>query len=44
MRNCYPGAPVLVDRSEENAIRLAGSIEAAARSAVAARSPAPALA
>ena len=44
MRNCYPGAPVLVDRSEDNAIRLAGSIEAAARSAVAARSPAPALA
>ena len=44
MRNCYPGAPVLVDRSEENAIRLAGSIEAAARSALAARSPAPALA
>ena len=44
MRNCYPGAPVLVDRSEENAIRLAGSIEAAARAAVAARSPAPALA
>jgi hypothetical protein len=33
MRNCYPGAPVLVDRSEENAIRLAGSIEAAARGA-----------
>jgi hypothetical protein len=44
MRNCYPGAPVLVDRSEENAIRLAGSIEAAARAALAARSPAPALA
>jgi hypothetical protein len=44
MRNCYPGAPVLVDRSEENAIRLAGSIEAAARTALAARSPAPALA
>jgi Capsule polysaccharide biosynthesis protein len=44
MRNCYPGAPVLVDRSDENAIRLAGSIEAAARSALASRSPAPALA
>jgi Capsule polysaccharide biosynthesis protein len=44
MRNCYPGAPVLVDRSEENAIRLAGSIEAAARAALASRAPAPALA
>jgi hypothetical protein len=44
MRNCYPGAPVLVDRSEENAIRLAGSIETAAREALAARSPAHALA
>ena len=30
MRACYPGAPVLVDRSQENALRLAGSIEAAA--------------
>jgi hypothetical protein len=44
MRNCYPGAPVLVDRSEENALRLAGSLEASARIAVASRSPAPALA
>lgn len=44
MRNCYPGAPVLVDRSEENAVRLAGSIEAAARSALEARTPAPAMA
>ncbi|HEY7603064.1 MAG TPA: hypothetical protein VH760_02295 [Gaiellaceae bacterium] len=44
MRNCYPGAPVLVDRSEENAIRLAGSIEAAAQEALAARSPAHAIA
>ena len=44
MRNCYPGAPVLVDRSEENAVRLAGSIEAAARASLAARSPAPAVA
>jgi hypothetical protein len=40
MRNCYPGAPVLVDRSEENAIRLAGSIETAARAALASRAPA----
>ena len=39
-----PAHPLLVDRSEENAIRLAGSIEAAALSALAARSPAPALA
>jgi len=30
MRNCYPGAPVLVDRTEENAIVLARSIERAA--------------
>jgi hypothetical protein len=44
MRNCYPGAPVLVDRSEENAVRLAGSIEAAARNALESRSPAPAVA
>jgi len=44
MRNCYPGAPVLVDRSEDNAIRLAGSIEAAARAALEARSPTPAVA
>jgi hypothetical protein len=44
MRNCYPGAPVLVDRSEENAIRLAGSIETAARAALASRAPAHALA
>ena len=37
MRHCYPGAPVLVDRSQENAVRLAGSIEAAAGKAVAER-------
>jgi hypothetical protein len=35
---------VLVDRSEENAVRLAGSIEAAARAALASRAPAHALA
>jgi hypothetical protein len=34
---------VLVDRSEENAIRLAGSIEAAARAALVSRADAPAL-
>ena len=44
MRNCYPGAPVLVDRSGENAVRLAGSIETAAGAALESRSPAPALA
>jgi hypothetical protein len=42
MRSCHPGAPVLVDRSEENAVRLASSIEAAARNAVAARAAEPA--
>lgn len=40
MRACRPGAPVLVDRSQENAVRLAGSIEEAAREALAARVPA----
>ena len=43
MRPCAracPGAPVLVDRSQENALRLAGSIEeAATRRRLAARSP-----
>ena len=29
-RSCYPGAPVLVDRSDENAARVAASLEAAA--------------
>ena len=37
MRECLPGAPVLVDRSEENAVKLAGSIETVARRAVEAR-------
>ncbi len=27
MRACLPGAPALVDRSDENAVRLAGSLE-----------------
>lgn len=31
MRACYPGAPVLVDPSDENAARLARSLEAAAQ-------------
>ena len=42
MRRCVPGAPVLVDRSDENAVRLAGSLEEAARAALAAREPTPA--
>lgn len=37
MRVTLPGAPVLVDRSEENAVALAGSIEQVAAEAVAAR-------
>jgi hypothetical protein len=44
MRNCYPGRPVLVDRSDDNAVRLADSIEAAARAALETRAPASALA
>lgn len=31
MRHCYPGAPVLVDRSDENAELLAGTLDRAAR-------------
>jgi hypothetical protein len=31
MRHCYPGAPVLVDRSDENALRLATTLDRAAR-------------
>jgi hypothetical protein len=41
MRECYPGAPVLVDRSEENAVALAESIERAAVAALAARTRTP---
>jgi hypothetical protein len=37
MRACYPGAPVLVDRSQENAVLLAGSIADLAEQVVAAR-------
>jgi hypothetical protein len=37
MRECLPGAPVLVDRSEENAVALAGSLERVAERAVEAR-------
>jgi capsule polysaccharide export protein KpsC/LpsZ len=31
MRRCYPGAPVLVDGSDENAALLAGTLDRAAR-------------
>jgi hypothetical protein len=31
MRHCHPGAPVLVDSSDENALRLAGTLDLAAR-------------
>jgi hypothetical protein len=34
MRHCLPGAPVLVDRSDENAARLAHSLERGARAAL----------
>ena len=36
MRACRPGAPVLVDRSDENARTLAASLDAAARELAAA--------
>jgi len=42
MRRCAPGAPVLVDRSDENAVRLAGSLEEAARAALVGRETVPA--
>jgi len=34
MRRCYPGAPVLVDPSDENAARVADSLDRAAREGV----------
>lgn len=37
MATCHPGAPVLVDDSDQNAITLAGSLERAARAAWAER-------
>jgi hypothetical protein len=43
MRRCYPGAPVLVDSSDANAVALASSLDSAARGDVGAR-PAPAAA
>jgi hypothetical protein len=47
MRRCYEGAPVLVDSSDENAAKLARSLDRAAREGVpqaAAPEPAPAVA
>ena len=41
MRGCLPGAPVLVDRSEQNAVALAGSLEQVAAQAVDARTGGP---
>lgn len=35
MRRCYAGAPVLVDSSDENAAKVAGSLDQAAREGVA---------
>lgn len=40
MRECLPGAPVLVDPSDENAVRLARSIDLKARQEAARRSEA----
>ena len=39
MRSCFPGAPVAIDPSEQNARRLAASLDAAARGRGAARGP-----
>ncbi len=39
MRACYPGAPVLVDRSQQNAVTLADSLERRAREVVPGASP-----
>jgi hypothetical protein len=40
MRSCFPGAPVAIDPSDENARRLAASLDTAARGQGAARGPA----
>jgi hypothetical protein len=37
MRTTLPGAPVLVDRSDENAVALAGSLEQVAEQTLAER-------
>ena len=41
MRECLPGAPVLVDRSDENAVALAASIEKVATRTVNSRTGGP---
>ncbi len=43
MRNCHPGQPLLVDRSEENALRVAATLESAALEATGSRSGQPAV-
>ncbi len=40
MRHCHPGQPLLVDRSEENALVVADTLELAARSVLGAGEPA----
>jgi hypothetical protein len=40
MRSCFPGAPVAIDPSDDNARRLAASLDSAARGEGAARGPA----
>jgi hypothetical protein len=41
MRHCYPGHPLLVDRSPENALTVADTLERAALAAVQERRPSP---
>jgi hypothetical protein len=43
MRSCHPGRPLLVDRSEENALAVADTLDRAAGLAVAAGSTEAAL-
>jgi hypothetical protein len=42
MRHCYPGQPLLVDRSEANALVVADTLEQAALQTMSDRQPAPA--
>ena len=44
MRNCHPGQPLLVDRSEANALEIAATLEEGAAGAVAGRERRPAVA
>jgi hypothetical protein len=41
MRSCHPGQPLLVDRSEENALQVAATLEQAAFEVTSARNPRP---